>query len=663
MTDLAEIGFSSVTITISGNAEYLRNSLITLYNEPESLAGAVLIGELPYIIYEMNQDWGSGEEYEDFPCDFYFMDMDGIWEDVLDDLPVQPDNDKLDTWSGDTSVEIWVSRLRTGNLTSLGSETDLLNTYFARNHTIRWDLLNHSHVGLVYPDDDWEGMGAEDTSCLESVIGTGNVVTITDPEATTASDYISQRLTADYHLDLIRSHGSPGGHGFYEAGHTVFDWVSKDEYTSHDPAAVFFSFFVCSGCDYATSGYLGGTAVFNPEGSGLLAWGSTKTGGMWDDHYMYDRIAAGDCVGEGFKHWFNQVKDSPYAPEWWYGMVLIGDGSVGTYPMDCNNNGLPDESEIPVSCGGSCTENCDPDCNCNGIPDECDVPDCNDNTIPDECEIPVSCGGLCTVDCDPDCNCNSIPDECEPDCNDNTIPDDCDITTGASDDCNANDVPDECDVTGGGVLLDEKFESGLPAGWTTTGTFQIANQCGAPHPNCGGSLWAYAGHTATCTYGDDESGELIAPAVTLGYGLSELRFCSRIETELDWDLGLVWVNSTLVWEDSGGSGEWEEQIIDLRSFAGQTVTITFQFASDGWISGTLGWEVDNVYLISGTPDCQPNGIPDECDIESGTSEDIDEDGIPDECKAPIPTVSEWGLIVMMLLLLTAGSLVIKKVSG
>lgn len=330
--DLAEMGFSNIVITISGNAECLRNTLIALYNEPESLVGAVLIGELPYVIYEMNQDWGSGTEYEDFACDIYFMDMDGEWLDELNDGAVQPNNGKLDTWLDDNGLEIWVSRMKTDNLTSLGSETNLLNSYFTRNHALRINLLNNSLVGLVYNDDDWDYMAADDMDNLERVFGYGNVITISDPEATTAADYINQRLTANYHLDLIRSHGSPAGHGFYRNGHTNFDWVLTNNYISSDPAAVFFSLYVCSGCDYATPNYLGGITVFNPEANGLLAWGSTKTGGMWVDEYLYRRIAAGRSVGEAFKYWFNQVKIyySSYAPRYWYGMVLIGDASLAS---------------------------------------------------------------------------------------------------------------------------------------------------------------------------------------------------------------------------------------------------------------------------------------------------------------------------------------------
>ncbi len=35
-------------------------------------------------------------------------------------------------------------------------------------------------------------------------------------------------------------------------------------------------------------------------------------------------------------------------------------------------------------------------------------------------------------------------------------------------------------------------------------------------------------------------------------------------------------------------------------------------------------------------DCNNNGIPDGCDIASGTSQDIDHNGIPDECQNPPP---------------------------
>jgi hypothetical protein len=60
-------------------------------------------------------------------------------------------------------------------------------------------------------------------------------------------------------------------------------------------------------------------------------------------------------------------------------------------------------------------------------------------------------------------------------------------------------------------------------------------------------------------------------------------------------------------------------------------------------------------------DCNSNTIPDDCDIMYGTSEDADSNGIPDECELEvIPTTSQWGLLVLALLLMTAAALVFRR---
>jgi len=70
----------------------------------------------------------------------------------------------------------------------------------------------------------------------------------------------------------------------------------------------------------------------------------------------------------------------------------IGQGAS----LDCNGNEVPDECDVGT--GGSA------DCNTNGIPDECEV-DCNTNGVPDDCDI----AGATSVDC----NLDGEPDECE----------------------------------------------------------------------------------------------------------------------------------------------------------------------------------------------------------------------------------------------------------
>ena len=52
--------------------------------------------------------------------------------------------------------------------------------------------------------------------------------------------------------------------------------------------------------------------------------------------------------------------------------------------------------------------------------------------------------------------------------------------------------------------------------------------------------------------------------------------------------------------------------------------------------------------------CNPTGDP---QIEFFKDEDCVEDGGTVDCPPPIPTVSQWGLVVMSLLVLTAGTII------
>lgn len=63
-------------------------------------------------------------------------------------------------------------------------------------------------------------------------------------------------------------------------------------------------------------------------------------------------------------------------------------------------------------------------------------------------------------------------------------------------------------------------------------------------------------------------------------------------------------------------------------------------------------------------DCNDNGVSDVCDIGSGASQDQNSNGVPDECDPlGIPTVSEWGLTILALAGLIAGSLLLRERRG
>ncbi len=60
------------------------------------------------------------------------------------------------------------------------------------------------------------------------------------------------------------------------------------------------------------------------------------------------------------------------------------------------------------------------------------------------------------------------------------------------------------------------------------------------------------------------------------------------------------------------------------------------------------------------PDCNRNGVPDRCDIDTQTESDADGDGLPDVCTMGIPTVSQWGLAALALLLGVGGTIILRR---
>ncbi|MBN2542110.1 choice-of-anchor J domain-containing protein [bacterium] len=333
--DLLLEDFSTIIYEyISGTAEALRESLIAWYNHDDSLIGAIFIGDIPHVIFEMMQEWDNNpgvREYEDFPCDIFFMDMNGSWADTMEDSLVHGGNGKYDTWEDDSMyIEIWVSRIKTDVLIDMaGTESSRIQDYLERNRAYRHGTFGLDRTAsLVYNDDEWAYMTEDDEWNVELGFGLGTVITVDDPETTTAEQYRTTHMPEPYHHLLTRSHGTATSHGYFESGRTVFNSVTSSTYRNIDPPTLFYSFYVCAGADYTANNYLCGTAVFNPEGSGLLSWGSTKMGGIWDEELFYREFGKPNnkCFGNAFVRWFN--KEGADYPKYYWGLVLIGDASL-----------------------------------------------------------------------------------------------------------------------------------------------------------------------------------------------------------------------------------------------------------------------------------------------------------------------------------------------
>jgi len=336
-TDLDSAGYTVETYTWSGGTAV---DLRTFLRDSSSgLVGVVLIGNLPIAWYEINHQPDGWPTYEDFPCDLYYMDLNGTWLDTATTSPCQAG--VFDGHSGSVDPEIWVGRLTAG---PLGDEVTFINKYLAKAHKYRTGSFALNDRALIYIDDDWAGgEGYYDYSsyidgCIALAYPTR--VLINEFDTTCRDDYRDTRLTGNYAWFHIFLHSSSNEHFFKLHGDGTWDtdwWggyktVNYNDIKTRKPLAFFYNLFCCSNCRYTESNYMGGWYIF-ADSCGLGAIGSTKTGSMFDFSYFYASLGNHKCLGEAFNDWW--VAISPYDDSdkhWYYGLTLLGDPTLVPRP-------------------------------------------------------------------------------------------------------------------------------------------------------------------------------------------------------------------------------------------------------------------------------------------------------------------------------------------
>jgi hypothetical protein len=177
---------------------------------------------------------------------------------------------------------------------------------------------------LVYIDDDWIDMSAEVNQSLWKIYG--DTVVVNDMFTTNSSDYL-QRLPYGYEWVHLQCHGWSGGHVFKVNGTWDGDVYSSD-YRSMDAPVLFYQFFVCSGARFVERDYLAGSSIATNT-YGLLAVGSTKTGSMLYFEDFYGPLSLGNSIGDSFEEWFVRHINHSFSRDWFYGMTIIGDPTLG----------------------------------------------------------------------------------------------------------------------------------------------------------------------------------------------------------------------------------------------------------------------------------------------------------------------------------------------
>lgn len=300
----------------------------------------------------------------------------------------------------------------------------------------------------------------------------------------------------------------------------------------------------------------------------------------------------------------------------------------------------------------------------------------------------------CTYIEDPiqDCNENGIRDLCEIDgetlfdCNNNGLADACEIAAGLVDDCNSDGVPDECPMCPpvdivfvmdtstsmndeAAVICDSI--SALSAAIASQGIDLSADYLGVS-VTPGGSFGCLTDSVINLlgtsvpgmppmeieTLGDCPGGSAVASedwgrATAVVAGLypwrpNALRIVVPISDEGPWcgdpvnemdDLATfhaieVALAEGVILSPVLGTGSGAPQIERAQLMASSTGgTATLTTAPDQELFSAIYDVILDACF--GVTDCNDNGIPDDCDIAFGYSDDDNNDGTPDECELPV----------------------------
>ncbi len=331
-SDIESLGYTTeIRNDAWSNHEDIRTYL---YDEwlHNALAGCLIVGNLPYAMYEMGGDI--------FPIDLYYTDLDGGWLDFnhngLYDYHMEGDGDK--------EPEIWLGRVTISS--EWDDEISLIKNYFRKIHDYREGNLSQPNRALLYVDDDWQGSTDEwddDLSLLYQNRTVENDVFITN-----ATDY-KERLIQGYEWIQVHCHANHSAKrhsfkihdGIDNDGDNLTDEddecfraggiVNSSDIRTIDPKALFYNIFTCTSADYTVPDYLCGWYIFTSV-YGIACIGSAKSGAMLHFSDFYGPLSEGKCLGEAFKEWF--IIWGEDSPSWFYGMTIIGDPILSPNTID-----------------------------------------------------------------------------------------------------------------------------------------------------------------------------------------------------------------------------------------------------------------------------------------------------------------------------------------
>ncbi len=330
--DLETEGYKIIvdnTLSYTSPYKKVREVLQNYYENNQNLGAAILIGNIQAPLFNRIKD-ENDPYWHNYLADFYYMDLDGIWEDSDNDGILDKHMDtKYNFWnkvkrklnfSDNRTPEIWVSRIRADKLTDLGDEISLLKEYFKKNHKYRTGKMKlppHKafvvSAGINLSKSEWGAFPKKLYNEIDSVNFRPNL-------GDTLRKFLSSK--EGYEWGVINVFSGPRIHHFSHFNNEINPewWKTKEgrqliaEYsdkinTTNDvswkdiksikPKVLFYHLLTSEVGRHDYPEYLGGMYLFS--GSGLAAIAGTQHSGAVGTSVLYDYLAEGNSIGQAWK--------------------------------------------------------------------------------------------------------------------------------------------------------------------------------------------------------------------------------------------------------------------------------------------------------------------------------------------------------------------------
>ena len=316
-----------VEMVENANSAQLK-ALISGYQS--NLHGVLFLGDLEECMFEIENDYNATPPaYRIWPCDLYFMDLDGVWADT-------DNNGVFDQHTGNTNPEIIFGRLSAKGLLSMGDEVTLIRKQLAKSHNFWWKSSFHTaNTALNYLHKSWRYNFPSQQ--ISPVLPSGYVDDIRSGvnPAYSKSDLLARLAQNKYGFTHLALHSTPTVCRLGESTTNIDSLIYVQNVKLIHSKNYAYNLFCCSACNWfgaSSAGYLGGAFLFAGDKT-MAVVGTTKTGGMLYQNLFYSQFPTHN-IGEAFMNWWishSQETDMQITNthvSWSYGMVLLGDPAI-----------------------------------------------------------------------------------------------------------------------------------------------------------------------------------------------------------------------------------------------------------------------------------------------------------------------------------------------